>query len=167
MTDIWVPEIGPPQVSGDAEVIVLNRILEEGVTFVSGQEIDRLQEEHEPLAAYLDELGFDLNRLSEEGFWPERTLKIGAALSMLAYRETGYFQLIDTDHFELGKFVADLYGIPEAYASSFLEDSGLKALIDAITGAPDFKHDDGGGYAQVLSIGAGCVRHYMKHSLAA
>lgn len=166
MTDLWLPETTPPQVSESARLTVLERVFQVGVGGMEQQALSLLETQHEPFAEYLNRLGFQLNNISAEGLWPERALKVGAALSALAYQESGYFQTIDEEAFAVGCMVADLESVPEAYVMSLCTDTGLQELLGAVHEAPDFAADRG-GYGQVLQIGAGCTRHFMQQAIAA
>ena len=169
MSVLWLPETAPPQVSEEAQQTVALRLLTEGIVPISRTALSALETTHEPLATYIDRFGFDLNRFSMEGHWPERVLKIGASVGMLAYRETGYFQTVDEDAFALGAAQAIRDGIPEAYLSSRCQDQNLQALMSIVADAHELVEpaSDSGGYQQILDIGAGCVRYYMQQSLAA
>lgn len=166
MHNFWVPEITPPQLSREAYENMSLKVLEHGIHDVAHKGLADLQTQHEPFAEYLDRLGFALNNISTEGLWPERTLKIGAAIALLGYQESGYFHLVDQTALEIGTLIAELEGIPEAFSMSFALDGNLVELLDTTHDAPDFKADQG-GYAQVLRIGAGCTRHYMQQAIAA
>jgi hypothetical protein len=172
MSAIWIPETIPPQVTPLAEEALLGRVLEQGIDNITGEGLDVLRSEHVPLAEYLDRLGFTLNGLSTEGFWPDKVLKTAASVSILAYRETGYFQTVDEDIFNAGASIAATTGVPDAYTISCVLDSNLQNLLDTIQETPelievaaDRRHQ--GGYQQVVSIGGGCVRHYLQQALAA
>src|SRR5581483_5489618 len=121
---------------------------------------------HEPLGEYVDRLGFCLNNLSKEGPWPDRVVKVGSSLALLAYRETGYYNVIDEEAFQLGCLAAVASGVPETFISSARQDEGLQELVEGVLAIPDFT-DNEGGYRQVLEIGAACTRHYMQQALAA
>ncbi len=167
MTDmLWLPETTPPQVTESARLTVLEQMLELGVGGIEHQGLELLEARHEPLADFLNRLGFQLNAISTEGMWPERVLKIGASLSALAYQESGYTQSVDENAIAFGSMLANIEGVPEAYVMSLYADAGLQELLGAVRETPDFARDQN-GYAQVLCIGAGCTRHFMQQSLAA
>ncbi len=166
MAELWIPTATPPQLSEEAQTAVLTFVLEEGVTPITKAALRTLQSEQEPLGEYLDRFGFNLNTQSTEGFWPERVLKMGASLTLLAYREMGYLHQIDTTSFEKGSAAALLQGIPEAYISSMYDDVGLVDLINTVVTTPELSNSEG-GYEQVLAIGAGCTRFYIQQAIAA
>ena len=166
MSNLWLPEATPPQVSDEARLTVLERVLAVGIGETERQGLALIQAKHEPLAVYLDRFGFSLNNVSAEGLWPERVLKIGASLSALAYQESGYFQTVDDEALAVGTMIAEIDGIPDVYELSLCTDGGLLELVDAVHDAPDFATDQG-GYAQILYIGAGCTRHFMQQAIAA
>lgn len=170
---LWTPDLAaPPQLSEEAERTVTLKVLEHGVIPVANHALEQLQNEDQAYADYLDRFGFTLNQLSTEGFWPERMLKIGAALTLLAYREASYVPTIDEEAVTIGNMLAQLDGIPEAYLTALTLDQKLNNLTGAIIEAPDFSErgmgsTDTGGYRQVLEIGAGCTRHYVQQAIAA
>ncbi len=166
MAELWIPQQTPPQISEEAQSVVLSLVLEEGITPIANTALLDLQYSEELLGEYLDRLGYDFNKISAEGFWPERVLKIGASLALLAYRETGYLQTINETAFEQANMIAMLEGIPEAYFSSTYADLGLVQLLDNVIEAPELREEDG-GYYQMLTIGAGCTRFYMQQAIAA
>lgn len=170
---LWTPDIAsPPQLSEDAERSITLQVFERGVMPVANQALELLQNEDEAYADYLDRFGFELNRISSEGFWPERVLKVGAALTLLAYREASYVPVIDEETVNIGNTLAQLDGIPEAYLTALALDQTLGNLTGTILDAPDFSERGmgnvaTGGYRQVLEIGAGCTRHYVQQAIAA
>lgn len=165
MRDFWLPEHNEPRLTLAAERMVVDRIMGEGVGPVSQTALDRLQNDNEPLGAYLDELGFDLNRQSDEGFWPERVLKIGASLTRLAYHESGYPGQMDEGTLGLSIELAQFDGIPRAYLTSVFDDFVLKRLMGDVFLAPDFRAPEDTGYLSALDLGAGCVRYHMRTML--
>jgi hypothetical protein len=172
MSDLWIPEYTPPQVTAEAEDAVLGQVLEFGLDRATRSGTEIIESTHEPLAEYLDRFGFALNTLAAEGLWADKVLKTGAAISMLAYRETGYFHEIDDESFDAGAEAAKVLGIPEAYNISFILDANLITLIEAVQDTPKLAEsasmpDMQGGYGQVLKLGAGCVRHFLQQSIAA
>lgn len=91
---------------------------------------------------------------------------------MLAYRETGYYQELDEDAFEAGAEVAKVIGIPEAYEISCALDPKLSTLLVTVQETPELAEkaamaDMRGGYGQILTMGAGCVRHFLQQKVAA
>lgn len=134
---------------------------------VIDKELARLQENDEPFGAYLDRFGFELNYKRPEGIWPARVLKMGATLAWIAYRASGYTQIIDDDAFSTGTFLAELWGVPDAYTTSYFEDYRLQRLMRLVLhNAPDLQ-EVGTGYAQVLTLGAGSTRHYLQPAVLA
>lgn len=162
MAELWIPEQQPPQVSEAAAATVAVQLLDEGLAATSNAGLDRLQTTQDAFGGYLDRFGFDLNQRFTEGLWPERVLKIGASLAFLAYRETGYFQDIDNDAFQLRQALAELEGIPAAYISSLFADEQLLSVIDTAQAAPDLQAPDPSAYRQVFGLGAGCMRYYLQ-----
>jgi hypothetical protein len=167
---LWTPENTQPQITEEAHDETLALLLAEGLDTITRDGLAILEADHEPLAEYLDRLSFELNHASTEGFWPERVVKFGAAVSIIAYRASGYFQLIDENDFIQGSQVAIRNGIPESYIISAISDSKLTGLVETLQetsllseGRLDSR--DQGGYAQVTSIGAGCVRHYLQQAV--
>lgn len=167
MSELWQPGRLEPQVSDEAGQAVIEQVLAEGPVAVSRGAEERLGCEHEALMGYLDRFGFELNNLSDERFWPERVLKIGASLSLLAYRETGYYQCVGEDKMAISASLAEMEGIPEAYFSSLFDDQGLARLMSGISEARPFVAPDASGYRQILDVGAGCVRYHLQNALAA
>ncbi len=173
MNSLWTPEVEPPQVTQAAEAVILQQTLEHGAVAVAKEGYKLIRTDHEPLVTYLDALGTVLDGQSAEGMWPSRILKLGASISALAYRETGYFHAIDTEALEAGELKARPLGIPEAYAISYVLDPGLQSLTVAVSEVPEFTEGavvdrrDSGGFEQVMNIGAGCVRHYLQQAVHA
>jgi hypothetical protein len=169
MTLFWLPETTPPQVSDVAVDTVLSRVLQEGVIATSKAALQTLEADEENLAGYLDRFGFDANAISDEGYWPERVLKIGASLTLLAYRESGYTQTISDERLAVSAALANLEGVPEAYFSSYWQDAGLQSLISSVGDADSFQGPlvESAGYHQLLDMGAGCVRFYLQGAVAA
>lgn len=167
MSNIWRPELQPPLATDDAIQTVMDNVMSEGVFAVTNAVYARLQSEDEPFGEYLDRFGYGLNQVSAEGLWPERILKMGAALAKVAYVKSGYYQVIDSDVFDSGTFLAELWGVPDAYQTSFIEDPGLQKLIRMVLEkAPDLQNEDR-GYEQIIEIGAGSTRHYLQPAVLA
>lgn len=172
-SDLWTPGFGvPPQVTPDAQISLLNRVIEEGIQPMVDDGLRILREESEPYAEYIDRFGFTLNQLSAEGFWPDKALKIGASLGMLAYRESGYFEAVDDDAFLVASERAKTVGIPEAYTISLIWDGSLINVLDGLREAPDISETaidvrHWGGQRQIIEMGAGCTRHYLQQALVA
>ena len=115
----WTPETNkPPLLNEEVEERVLRRINTEGLAPVTSEGFDLIRLVHQPLGNYLNGLGRSLNELSDEGPWPARALKTGACLTMLAYRYSGYEQLVDEDALAAGSLLAELGGIPDTFAVS-------------------------------------------------
>ena len=166
MTFLWTPEHDAPQLSETAKTTVEVLMLEHGVVEVGRFYFSRLDSDHEAFAEYLDRFGDALNNLAPESLWPERTLKTGAVIAMLAYQQAGYLQTIDDQAIAIGEIAADIEGIPDAYSVRLHADPLLVELMGTAQNSRDFKVDEG-GYAQVLDIGAGCTRHYLQQAIAA
>lgn len=167
---LWLPEHTPPQVTEEAKEQVSQQLLEHGLSVVAEEALHALQTDCDPLAAYLDELGFTLNQVSAEGLWASRLLNIGAAITFFAYREADYFPPINKLTIELGQMTAKAEGIPEAYVTSLHSDYALMDLLQTISESYVFREDtllttDQGGFRQVLDLGAGCTRFYMQQAL--
>lgn len=167
MSVFWLPEATPPQLSDESVTTIETRILEDGIAEACKPGLQRLENSTAGFATYLDQLGFNLNDLSDEGLWPARVLKIGASLTWAAYREAGYSQPIDDESLAISHAIAGLEGVPDAYFSSLWQDQRLLSLIETVSEAQLFNTYSYGGYRQMLDMGAGCVRFYMQGALAA
>ncbi|HSH55797.1 MAG TPA: hypothetical protein VK983_03155 [Candidatus Limnocylindrales bacterium] len=172
MNTLWVPEKTPPQVTESAEQTLLLTAFDVGIFEMAEQGTEILHTEQEPLASYIDRFGFALNKYYEdEASWAGKVLKVGASIGVLAYRDSGFYEVIDDACIESGTMLAKETGIPEAYAIQPLLDPHLASLLETIQETPllgEYNVDPSqrGGYAQVLTIGAGCVRHYLQQALA-
>jgi hypothetical protein len=169
MNTLWTPENLPPQLSETATV-EFQTLLQHDVAPVLNRAFVELEEENEPFATFLDEFGFNLNQASSEGIWPERALKTGAAVTLLAYRQEGITNAVDERAIELGRFVAELHGVPTTYLERALEDSQLQKLTTALSKNPLYDEsklipENQGGYLQVLELGSGCARHYLQQAI--
>ena len=164
---IWAPETSkPPLLKEKAEQNVLRRIGTEGLTPVTTDGFDLIRLVHQPLGTYLNGLGRELNKLSEEGPWPARALKVGACLAIVAYYHSGYDQHIDEDALAAGSLLAELGGIPDTFTVSASLDPVLIDFNRQVTSV-DALNDGGAGFAQVVGIGSGAVRHYLQQAIAA
>lgn len=167
MSELWVPTMEPPQIDEDTEREMISRLAELGITGVTDPALPSLRWEHRPFGRYINRWGRNLNELSEEGIWPKQILKRGAALALAAYREAGYFQIIDEDAFEIGALKMVMYGTTETFEISLSEDPRLQEVVAAATDTPELWEDKGGGMGQVLAIGAGSARYYLQQAIAA
>ena len=166
MSDIWTPGYNPPQVSYEATLAMLEELVEDGYTPLVARGQELLHSAQESLGEYIDRLGFQLNGLSDAGPWPDIMVKIGSAIAMCAYRETGYFQIVDEEIFNVGCLLATIDGIPDTFFTSAQADKSLQTLLGNVLSLPDFR-DEEGGFQQIMTIGAGCTRYFMQQALAA
>jgi hypothetical protein len=162
---LWLPFGSPPKVKPEDGKAVVRRVSELGEYEVIRDGLHRLEVHQSPIMGYLDRLGFELNKLSEEGFWPERSLRFGAVIAYLSYLESGYYQEIDDDMFSLGFELALMDGIPDSYTSSYYADNTLQHTLEEVRVACNMP--SGEGIDQISSMGAGVMRFYMQHALAA
>lgn len=166
MNTIWTPDNSPPQLTDIAANILEEQLQQHGIV----DEALALLEKEELLMAFLDEFGFELNQASAEGPWPAKTLNIGAAFTLMAYRTAGVHATIDSQAIESGNFLAELYGVPETYVVSSLGDSRLVDMTRKIFSSHIFDESSAdarskGGYEQIGTIGSGCVRHYLQQAV--
>ena len=165
MSNLWIPEEVPPQVSPEAYQAVSERLLTDGLDRLYSSGARQLDHDQELIGDYIAELGDELSTTNEIP-WRKRVLKIGSAVSLVAYRETGYYQTIDEVALAVGKFVAELDGVPDTYLRSAVEDPVLLEVIDTVLAAPEFSQNSS-GFRHALTIGAGCTRHFIQQALAA
>ena len=166
MSSFWVPESTPPQVTQIAADAVLLELLDGGVIDTTARYLHRLEEDNELLGTYVDALGLELNKLTDDSDWPRRILRLGAASAYFAYRETGYYQTVTTEAFQIGSQLAALEGVPEAYVRSLVSDPLLESLLSTVKDTVIVGNEDA-GVTQVLHIGAGCTRHFLQQAIAA
>lgn len=164
--DLWMPEHTPPQLTPKVTERLRQQIQERGAIEVAIGALSHLQDNQRRLDTYLDEFGFDLNKRSTDVCWPIWALRLGAALATLGYEYSG--QSIDVEKtFDLSCELAEMQGIPEAYATSMYSDQGLQDVIKTAFEDSRLTADDGQGLLQVSIIGAGCVRFYLQEALLA
>ncbi|HSH18017.1 MAG TPA: hypothetical protein VK978_01400 [Candidatus Saccharimonadales bacterium] len=169
MNGIWTPEYNPPQINETA-LTTVRLLLDEDYAGTINDATTDLDTRHDAFGSFLDQFGFALNKASEEGIWPAKTLKAAAAVTLLAYREAGIFTVIDEKAVKMGRFTAELYGIPDTYVVSMHDDKGLMRITDAVQEKPAFNDSHlaaqhTGGYGQVLQLGSGCARHYLQQAI--
>lgn len=169
METLWTPDNSPPQLSVVAAAAI-KQLLRSDITPLLDQAFHHLEKDNEPFGKFIDEFGFDLNRASSEGVWPSRALKTGAAITLLAYRKGGIDNPVDENAVELGRFVADINGVPTTYLESSFEDTTLQDLTTAISknkiyDESKLAREDQGGYQQVIQLGSGCARHYLRQAI--
>jgi hypothetical protein len=161
----------PPQLSQVAQEKVTNLVVAHGVVPVGGEALTVLEREQEALHGYLDRLGFDLNRTApSEAGWPERAVRMGAAFALYAYREAGCVPVIGGDELDISASLAEIEGVPEAYALSTYGDVGLMSLMRVVREqANDFgiRSNVLFGVGGALEMGAGCTRYHLQNALAA
>lgn len=147
---------------------------------------EELSREDEPLGEYVGQLGNALDTSSTdglhvlipkskyagseiEGYWAQGVLKMGSAIALSAYRETGYHEVVDEQVLQTGVLFAELGGIPHSYAVSSQEDAGLVSLVEVLVEADELREAAVGPQADVLRnilfIGAGCTRHYLQQAV--
>src|SRR6185436_7921569 len=102
MNDIWIPIAGPPLVDNDTKESFLEKLHEGETRNLTKSALPLIHEEHWPFGRFIDGFGQNLNRITDDEQWHEQTLKIGTALAIATYRESGYYQVIDVDAFGLG-----------------------------------------------------------------
>lgn len=164
---LWSPLRNQPQVSPAVETELVSEIAHGGITDVTVEGLKILRRHQGLLLDYLESMGLILNNLTHECGWPSHTLRIGSAVAMYAYYETGYEHNVESEAVNMGYLAAQIEGIPKAYFSSLGRDDKLAKIMEATTKSSTFDAPDSDGYKQVLDIGAGCVRFFMEQALAA
>lgn len=83
-----------------------------------------------------------------------------------AYWEAGY-DLTTDPTFEVAHATAEEEGVPGAFVLSYVIDPELTKLMEVITDTPGYHAGiEDGSYEEILGVGAGCTRHFLKHALA-
>lgn len=167
MSSLWLPEQHPPQASAEAVGDILQRVQEEGVTATVADAWTHLEDDDSLVVDHLNRVSRDIEDWHSCGLLPERMMKIGASLAWLAYRETGYYQAVDSDSFGVNEMLAQLEGIPQAYFMSLCDDRELMRLLGLAEQAPDLPIAEVHKYREMTDIGAGCVRYYLQGAIAA
>ncbi len=179
MNSLWIPSPKPPHLSEDAQNEILNRTMEEGLLTISRHAWVDLEQNCQPFGDKLKQLGDDLKLQSvncrtpeiEKGYyWDKGILKIGAAITHIAYRSSGYFQEISDGTFYEGAVLADMGGEPDSYFCSTTEDPALEKLVDCLAESRELTDSVCGSTATdehryALLLGAGFARHYLQQSL--
>ena len=163
--ELWIPDHNPPQIDRSDLVSLTNDIRQFGAIEVANGAITRLETSQQRIGAYLDEFGFRLNAINED-YWPAWALRLGAAIAHWAYDFSNQSIIVDKT-FDLSCALAEIQGIPEAYAANMYNDQGLQEIIQIAFEDERLQKVDGQGLLQVSIIGAGCVRFFMQEALLA
>jgi hypothetical protein len=170
MSEIWVPEYDPPQVSAEAQQAVSMVLLDGDVPTITNSLEEEVLKVNEPLDEYIDQLGSEMC-MAKNNLMPLPVLRFSTVLALQAYRESGFDQIIDEEAWEVGTFTAGWEGIPTTYLISLVQDPGLQAVVDLAAVKLETSRIEpanlGRGYRYIMEIGAGCARHYLKSALEA
>lgn len=162
----WTPEQTPPQISSAALETIVERVRYEGVMPVACSALDKFGDAESDLLDRIDMLSFKQRDSYKLGV-PQRIMRIGASLTWLAYRETGYYQSIDEDTQVVCSLLAEVEGVPETYYQSLWQDLELLKLLGDIKTEPDLAASDDGSYQHLMDVGAGFVRYNLEGALKA
>lgn len=162
---LWIPENTPPQINGEVSANLQKQIHEYGAIEIANAAVDQLNSDQQRIGSYIEELGFYLNS-TINNVWPAWALRLGAALAYLGYDYSKQSTIVD-ETFDLSRDLAELQGIPDAYATSMYSDQALQALIDTAFEDDRLQAKDGQGLLQLSIIGAGCLRFYMQEAILA
>lgn len=163
MSELWTPVDRPPQLSEEALGTVSSRLLTKGVWKTSVSANALLKDSEQLLANHLVDLGNELNPDPSDS-WHIKLIGVGASLTWLGYRETGYYHNIDAA-FEDARTLAALDGVPSAYISSIGSDDFMFTLIDIASEAKEFKDLNQRRLKEAMVIGAGCVRFFFEQAI--
>lgn len=163
--ELWIPEHIPPQITQSDVVALTKDIRQFGTIEVANGALSHLQDNQQRIGAYLDEFGFRLNAINDN-YWPAWALRLGAAIAHWAYDWSNQSIIVDKT-FDLSYELAEIQGIPEAYATNMYNDQGLQSIIQTAFEDERLQQEDGQGLLQVSIIGAGCVRFFMQEALLA
>lgn len=162
---LLIPEKTPPQINTVVAKKLKYQIREFGPIEIATPAAQQLESKQEKIATYLDELGFDLNSIIDE-LWPAWAIRLGASLAYLGYEASQQTTVVDQT-FDLSRDLAEIQGIPEAYATNMYNDQELQSIINTAFEDSRLKNIDGSGLLQISIIGAGCLRFYMQEALLA
>lgn len=165
-TDVlWLPEEQPPLLDPEVAGELTKEIREAGVLAIAAGVESEFDTTQSRVRAYLDEFGFELNGFAY-AHWPARVLEVAAALTYLGYKRSG--QVVATEGtFDLSREIANIQGVPDAYAVSAVSDPALYTVVTEAFTDPRLKEVEGDGYLQIAGIGAGCMRFYLQEALLA
>jgi hypothetical protein len=166
MPGLIVPESTPPQVAPEAKKKLADTILARGLPYLWETSLPVFELLHQDLRRFVRDFTFEQNGILLEDDRPQRAFRIGAVIAGRAYLESGFDQSVDGEPYSLATMDADLEGIPRAYLLSYLYDAELQSLVDIILSAPEMQDGaDQGSYEEIVAIGAGCTRHYLKYAV--
>ena len=162
--ELWIPENSPPQLEGEVAEILMDELDREGVQTVVQEIIDEFASTQGRLDYYLDEYGFELNRLSREDFWAAPVFRLGAMLAYLGYKLSDRVVPLE-ETLDLTIDLAAIQGLPDIYAISLYTDTKLQKLVDQAFTDFRMEQSEGDGYHQVAILGAGCMRFHMQEAI--
>ncbi len=165
-SEFWLPEKTPPLLDRAVAEQLTKKIRQDSVMAIAAEAEKEFDNSQPRIRAYLDELGFELNAIANDGPWPAKVLAIAAALAYLGYERSRQITNVDRT-FDLSRVLADIQGVPAAFIISASGDPVLSDVFTVAFTDPRLREVNGDGYLQVAGIGAGCVRFYLQEAMLA
>lgn len=163
MTDIWTPDLSTPLLTFDAVTEVCN-LLVQNPTRTMKRTVSDLEDDHRYVYKYVERIG----KLVEDVTGAKglaKSVLIGAAVSSFAYKEAGFYPIIDSDVMIRSADYISQTPPPEVFDTATMADPELCDLLKSIAPTMDMVSEEG-GTVHSLRIGAGCTRIFFGHGLA-
>lgn len=166
MSEIIVPNFGPPQVEQEATEKISSMILEHGLSAMFDECAFLFSNKHPSLASTVSSHSFYYEGAPVIDIRAKQAFCVGAVIAAHAYNLSGFDQVVDQNIIVLGNLDADIEGVPDVYVCSTQADIKLKNLVSIICETPELRDDGHNNMEKLVEIGAGLTRHFLKIAVA-